>query len=180
MSETERVGFPRWASIRYQIPARGPAPPIEIHHHHGAPEGRKRIEQHLGRRLDWGDAGERQWKEHGGCLIVGTEGMLKSTEHNSSFTLLPEDQVQGLPGSAEDPAPFRKPRARVHGGLPGRPPTMSNFDYAGPLMEFLLLANVATLFRRNPGVSTRWPARSPTTDGANAALSRQYRNGWTL
>ena len=77
MSETERVGFPVWASARYEIPARGNLPPMELHHHYGAPAGRRQIEAHLGRQLDWGDAGERKWKEHGGCLIVGTEGMLK-------------------------------------------------------------------------------------------------------
>ena len=109
MSETERIGFPRWASIRYEVPARGPLPPIEFNHYYGAPEGRKRIEQHLGRRLDWGDAGERKWKEHGGCLIVGTEGMIQSTEHNTSFTLLPEKKFKGFEGP-----PKTLPRCQSH------------------------------------------------------------------
>ena len=39
MSETERIGFPRWASIRYEIPARGNLPPIEFNHHYGCPGG---------------------------------------------------------------------------------------------------------------------------------------------
>jgi hypothetical protein len=179
MSETERVGFPRWASIRYQIPARGSMPPIEIHHHHGAPEGRKRIEQHLGRQLDWGDAGERKWKEHGGCLVVGTEGMLKSTEHNSSFTLLPEDKFRDFQGP-----PQTLPRSGSHereftAACQGGPSTMSNFGYAGPLMEFLLLANVATLFGETLEFD---PLACKVTNHseANAALGRQYREGWTL
>lgn len=179
MSETERYGFPRWASIRYEVPARGQQPPIEFNHYYGAPEGRKRIEEHLGRQLDWGDAGERKWKEHGGCLIVGTEGMLKSTEHNSSFTLLPEDKFKDFQGP-----PQTLPRSGSHereftAACQGGPKTMSNFDYAGPLVEFLLLANVATLFGQTLEFD---PLACKITNHpeADAALRREYRKGWTL
>jgi len=179
MSETERLGFPRWASIRYEVPARGNLPPIEFNHYYGAPEGRKRIEEHLGRRLDWGDAGERKWKEHGGCLIVGTEGMIKSTEHNSSFTLLPEAKFAGFQGP-----PKTLPRSGSHereftAACKGGPKTMSNFDYAGPLVEFLLLANVATLFGQTLEFD---PLACKITNHseADAALRRPYRQGWSL
>jgi len=179
MSETELYGFPRWASIRYEVPARGDLPPIEFNHHYGAPEGRKRIEQHLGRQLDWGDAGERKWKEHGGCLIVGTEGLLKSTEHNSSFTLLPEDKFRDFQGP-----PQTLPRSGSHereftAACRGGPKTMSNFDYAGPLIEFLLLTNVATQFGQTLEFD---PLACKITNHpeADAALRREYRKGWTL
>jgi hypothetical protein len=179
MSETEPVGFPRWASIRYEIPARGNLPAIELNHHYGSPEGRKRVEKHLGRQLDWGDAGERKWKEHGGCLVVGTEGMIKSTEHNSSFTLLPEDKFAGFEGP-----PPTLPRSGSHereftAACKGGPRTMSNFDYAGPLIEFLLLANVATLF----GHALEFDplaCKVVNHPEADAALRREYRQGWSL
>jgi len=179
MSETERYGFPRWASIRYEVPARGDLPPIEFNHHYGAPEGRKRIEQHLGRQLDWGDAGERKWKEHGGCLIVGTEGMLKSTEHNSSFTLLPEAKFKDFQGP-----PQTLPRSGSHereftAACQGGPKTMSNFDYAGPLVEFLLLANVATLFGQTLEFDPL-ACKIVNHPEADAALRREYRKGWSL
>jgi hypothetical protein len=179
MSETERIGFPRWASIRYEVPARNDLPPIEFNHYYGAPEGRKRIEQHLGRRLDWGDAGARKWVEHGGCLIVGSEGMIKSTEHNSSFTLLPEAKFAGVQGP-----PKTLPRSGSHereftAACKGGPKTMSNFDYAGPLVEFLLLANVATLFGQTLEFD---PLACKITNHveADAALCRPYRPGWVL
>jgi len=178
-SETERIGFPRWASIRYEVPARGHLPPIELNHHYGAPEGRKRVEAHLGRRLDWGDAGERKWKEHGGCLIVGTEGMIQSTEHNSSFTLLPEARFAGFQGP-----PKTLPRSGSHereftAACKGGPKTMSSFDYAGPLVEFLLLANVATQVGQPLDFDP--PACKITNHPeADALLRREYRKGWTL
>ncbi|MHB0961148.1 MAG: Gfo/Idh/MocA family protein [Pirellulaceae bacterium] len=179
MSETERIGFPRWASIRYEIPARGNLPPIEFNHHYGAPEGRKRIEEHLGRRLDWGDAGERAWKEHGGCLVVGTEGMIKSTEHNSSFTLMPEAKFAGFEGP-----PQALPRSGSHereftAACKGGPKTMSTFDYAGPLVEFLLLANVATLFGHTLEFDPL-ACKVVNHPEADAALRREYRKGWSL
>lgn len=179
MSDIERLGFPRWASIRYELPARGNLPPIELHHHYGAPEGRRRVEEHLGRRLDWGDAGERKWKEHGGCLIVGAEGLLKSTEHNSSFTLLPEAKFAGFEGP-----PKTLPRSGSHereftAACKGGPPTMSNFDYAGPLVEFVLLANVATLFGQTLEFDPL-ACRVVNHSEADAALRREYRPGWSL
>ncbi len=179
MSEVERVGFPRWASARYEIPARGDLPPIDFHHYYGAQEGRQRVEAHLGRRLDWGDAGERQWKEHGGCLVVGTEGMIKSTEHNSSYTLLPEDKFAGAAGP-----PQTLPRSGSHereftAACKGGPATMSNFDYAAPLIEFLLLVNIATQCGQMLEFD---PLACQITNHpeADALLQREYRQGWTL
>ncbi len=179
MSETERIAFPRWSSIRYEVPARGDLEPIEFNHYYGAPEGRKRVEEHIGRRLDWGDAGERKWKEHGGCLIVGTEGMIKSTEHNSSFTLLPEDKFAGFEGP-----PQTLPRSGSHereftAACKGGPATMSNFDYAGPLVEFLLLANVATLVGETLEFDPLG-CKVVNHAAADAALRREYRQGWSL
>jgi hypothetical protein len=179
MSELERVGFPRWASLRYEVPARGAAPPIEFNHYYGAPAGRARVEEHLGRRLDWGDAGEKKWIEHGGCLIVGTEGMLKSTEHNSSFTLLPEDKFADFAGP-----PQTLPRAGSHereftAACKGGPQTMSSFDYAGPLIEFLLLANVATLFGE-PLEYDPVAGKIVNHAEANGALGYPHRDGWAL
>ena len=127
LSEIERLGFPRWESFRYEVPARGELPPIAINIHNGAAKTTKaarrrakRIEELIGRQLDWGDAGERHWKEHGGCLVVGTEGMIQSTEHNSSFVLLPEKKFADFKGP-----PQTLPRSGSHErewlrGLQGR------------------------------------------------------------
>ena len=179
MSELERVGFPSWSSIRYEIPSRGPLPACELQHHYGSETGRQRIEAHLGRRLDWGDAGERKWKAHGGCLIVGTEGMLHATEHNSSFTLLPEDKFANFEGP-----PPTLPRSGSHEreftlACKGGPPTMSHFGYAAPLVEFLLLANIATFTGQSLEFDPlKCQITAPTE--ANALLRREYRTGWTL
>jgi hypothetical protein len=179
MSEIERIGFPRWASIRYEVPARGDLPPIEFNHYYGALAGRKRVEDHIGRRLDWGDAGQRKWKEHGGCLVVGTKGMIKATEHNSSFTLLPEKdfvEFQGPPPTLTRSGSHEREFARA---CKGGPQTMSNFDYAGPLVEFLLLANVATQFEGHLEFDPL-ACKIVNHPEADTALAREYRKRWSL
>ena len=103
----------------------------------------------------------------------------RSTEHNSSFTLLPEAKFAGLEGP-----PKTLPRSGGHereftAACKGRAKTMSNFDYAGPLVEFLLLANVATLFGRTLEFD---PLACKITNDpeADAALRRGSRQGWSL
>ena len=179
VSEVERMGFPRWASLRYEIPARGDLPPVVVNWHNGAPGGRKRVEDLIGRRLDWGDAGAKKWKEHAGCLVVGTEGMIKSTEHNSSFTLLPAEKFAGFEGP-----PRTLPRSGSHErewirACKGGPPAMSNFDYAGPLAELVLLGNVATLVGRTIEYDPL-ACKVSNDKEADRALRREYRKGWSL
>ena len=57
---------------------------------------------------------------------------------------------------------------------------MSNFDYAGPLTETVVLGNVAM---RRPGKKLMWDAENlkVTNDNeANNYVRREYREGWTL
>ena len=56
---------------------------------------------------------------------------------------------------------------------------MSNFDYAGPLIEFLLLANVATQFGQTLEFDPL-ACKIVNHPEADAALRRQYRQGWSL
>ena len=100
----------------------------------------------MGKKLDWGDAGEKKWADHAGCLLVGTKGMLHSTGHNASFSLLPEADFKEF----KYPDPIL-PRGRGHeqewlDACKGGPAPMSSFEYASRLTEFNLLGNVATQF----------------------------------
>ena len=119
---------------------------MTIQWHNGYQPGRQRVEELIGRKLDWGDAGERKWKEHGGCLVVGTDGMLRATEHNSRIFLYPESRFADFDGP-----PRILPRSGSHerewiAACKVGPKAMSNFDYAGPLVELLMLGNIATQF----------------------------------
>ena len=179
VSEVTNDTFPRWESVRWALPERGELPPMTIQWHNGYQPGRRRVEELIGRKLDWGDAGERKWKEHGGCLIVGTDGMLRATEHNSRIFLYPESRFAEFEGP-----PPTLPRSGSHerewiAACKGGPKAMSNFDYAAPLVELLMLGNIATQFADvlefNPA-----SCQIANHQEANAALCREYRPGWKL
>ena len=174
--------FPRREVIHYDFPARGKMPPVRINWYNGpgqAPGPRGLIEKMMGRKLDWGDAGEKKWQDHAGCLLVGTEGMIHSNGHNTIFKLLPEDKFKDFEGP-----PQTLPRCRGHeaewlNACRGGPPAMSNFNYATPLTEFVLLGNIATL----SGQKIEYDPVSMkivNNPEANKAIRRQYREGWSL
>ena len=174
--------FPKWEIVRYDFGTRGEMPPVRINWYNGggqAPGPRGKIEEMMGRRLDWGDAGEKKWQDHAGCLLVGSKGMLHSTGHNTSYTLLPKDKFEDF-----RPPASSLPRSRGHerewlDACKGGPAAMSNFDYADPLAEFVLLGNVATQFE---GKIEFEPGQMKIVNNAEAndALRREYREGWSL
>jgi hypothetical protein len=181
VSEVDSDSLPKWEIVRYDVPARSDLPPVRITWFNGAgsPGQRQKVEDLMGRRLDWGDAGEKKWTDHGGCLIVGSKGLIHTTAHNATLTLLPAGQFKDFrpppPSLGQSPGHEREWLAACKGG----PPAASNFDYSGPLAEFVLLGNVATLF---PGPLEYDPALARVVghEKANAALRRDYRPGWTL
>ena len=182
VSGFHKATFPKWEIIHYDFPARADCPPVRINWYNGpgqAPAPRGLIENLMGRRLDWGDAGEKRWQDHAGCLLVGTKGMIHSTGHNMSFTLLPKDKFKDFQGP-----PHSLPRSRGHerewlDACKGGPAAMSNFDYAGPLTEFVLLGNVATLFEQKIEFDPL-AMKIVNVAEANEALRREYRKGWSL
>jgi len=178
--------FPRGEVIHYAFPARGDMPPVTVNWYNGGAQTmgwREPIEERLGRKLDWGDAGQKRWDDHAGVLLVGSRGMMHSNGHNTVMTLLPEKQFNPAPASGQDP-PSTLPRSRGHerewlDAVKGGPAAMSNFEYSGPLAEFLLLGNVATLVEGPIEFDTA-QCKITNNDKADAALRREYREDWKL
>ena len=56
---------------------------------------------------------------------------------------------------------------------------MSNFDYTGPLIEMLMLGNIATQFEGELEYDVS-SCKIVNHQEANAALRREYRAGWKL
>lgn len=171
--------FPKWEVIHYDIPARGDLPPVKITWSAGSQEMRKEVEERLGRKLDWGDAGEKKWQDYAGCLIIGSKGMMHLTGHNATFSMLPQAQFKEFVAP-----PPTLPRSRGHEmewivAAKGGPRALSNFDYAGPLAEFVLLGNLATLLEGKlefDPIKQEFAGRAD----ANALLGRERRKGWEL
>ena len=174
--------FPKWELVHYEIPARGTLPPVQLHWHNGRNNlgTREQIENLLGRKLDWGDAGDKKWVDHAGIIIVGTKGKLHANGHNTVFTLLPADEWKDFKGP--DPT---LPRSRGHeaewlDACKGGTAAWSNFAaYGSPLTQFVLLGNVATQVE---GQLAYDPAAGTFIQNAaaNALVKPDYREGWKL
>ena len=191
VSELETLSFPRWEVVRYDLPARGDMPPVKVHWYNGNPPGkRKLLEGILERPLDWGDAGQRKWRDWAGCLIVGQHGKIYANGHNATCSLLPaekfkdflrpDEKTKALAGPKPWLLPSHGPERDWFAACRGGPPGLSNFaEFSGPFLEFLLLGNVATQVRASLEFD---PAGGKVLNHsqADALLGREYRKGWSL
>ncbi|MHA3772201.1 Gfo/Idh/MocA family oxidoreductase [Verrucomicrobiota bacterium sgz303538] len=115
-----------------------------------------------------------------GRLLVGDKGFILGT------TVYPESRRKELPEIAKS-----IPRSGGHyvewaEACKGGNTAGSNFEWAGPLAETVLLGNVALRLQLREELTTRallWDAaalRFTNSDTANQFLKREYRKGWTL
>ena len=159
--------YPLAQVVRYEFGARGEQPPVTLTWSHGGvyPWRPKELEE--GRNLPIQ-----------GGLYIGDKGTML-LGHQAEPRLLPEERMKDFvkpePTLPRDIDHYAEWAAGCKGGR--RP--LSNFDYAGPLTEAVLLGNVA-LFA---GTKIVWDAehtKITNVPEANELLHYQYREGWTL
>jgi predicted dehydrogenase len=187
-SEVDEDSYPRWEIVQWEFPARGEMPPVIVNWYKGGADVlqnfgiRQKLEDIIGRKLDWGDAGEKKWRDWAGSLIVGTEGFIYGTGHSATIELLPREKFKDVDTKKPEKLPLsRGPEMDWFEACKGGPAPWSNFvDFAGPQAEFYLLGNVATLFPDEwleyeiaKGAIINHPE-------ANRHLRRIYRQGWEL
>ncbi len=179
-SSINRLSFPRWEIVTWEIPARGPLPPVTFTWYNGpAPEAREMIEPLISEAAS-GDEKEKSRLQFAGALIVGTKGRIHTTGHNATFRLLPEEQFREI--DTQRPVEVDSSRGHERDWLiacRGGKPAWANFDYASALNEFLMLGNVATQFE---GKLEFDPVAMKIAGNAeaNALLLPEYRQGWPL
>ncbi|HEY3281058.1 MAG TPA: Gfo/Idh/MocA family oxidoreductase [Armatimonadota bacterium] len=154
---------PLWAVIRYEFPRRGDMPELS---------------------LTWYDGGRRphrdlfpkgqNTKAGNGSLYIGDKGKLLIEEEEGNLVTF--GQFEG-----PDPVRHRPPghwKQWIESSKTGAP-TGSNFDYAGPLAESVLLGNVAL----RTGRKLEWDGadmRATNCPEAEEFLEPHYRKGWSL
>jgi predicted dehydrogenase len=166
--------YPLGSMVTYQFAARGDMPAVKVVWYDGGLRPPRPQGLPEGERL--GDNGR---------LLIGDQGFLLG-DRRGGDKLLPESRQKEY----QLPEPTL-PRSIGHhkewieaakGGKPGG----SNFDWAGPLTEVVLLGNVALrvqLRERLTRANLLWdPAGFKITNlpEANEYLQRPYREGWTL
>lgn len=162
---------PLAAMVRYYFPARGDMPPVKLFWYDGGllPEPPQELEAN--RELDPED----------GIIFVGDKGKMIVTGWGGEHPrLLPE----ALHRDYKRPAKTL-PRSIGHhkewiAACKGGSAPRSNFDFAGPLTEAVLLGSVCI---RNGGARLLWDAAKMefTNDtDASRLLHYAYRSGWSL
>ena len=120
----------------------------------------------------------------GGVLFIGDKGKLVAGCYGKSPRLIPDAKMKA----------FKRPEKtleRVPGGEQGHEkdwirackenkPACSNFDFSGPLSEMVLMGNLAVRFPNRRLLCDGEKMEVTNDKEANAAVSRQYREGWTL
>jgi predicted dehydrogenase len=161
-----------WASVvHYEFPARADLPPVKLHWYDGGilPERPEELED--GRKLPRED----------GMIFVGNKGkMLVTGWGGESPRLIPESKMQEY-----ELPPETLPRSIGHHqewieACKKGTATRSNFDFAGPLTEAVLLGLVSV---RLGGMKLYWDSENLSLKNcseANELLHYQYREGWTM
>ncbi len=166
--------YPVSSIITYQFPARGKMAPV---------------------KFMWYDGGLRPPRAQGipagavmgtnGILLIGDEGLLLSG-WDDGWHLYPEERAReyGSPPKklARSPGHHQEWIDACKGG----PAPGSNFDWAGPMTEAVLLGNVALRPQLREGLTRRplhWDSenlRFTNHDNASQFLGRPYRKGWEI
>ncbi len=161
--------YPLAATVTYHFPARGKMPPVKLTWYDGGlrPARPEELE-------------EGQLMGPTGRLLIGDKGKILGNK------IIPETKRQDY----KEP-PKSLPRSPGHyiewieackGGKPGG----SNFNWAGPLAETVLLGNVALRLQLREDLTRQkllWDApnlRFTNLPEANQFLRREYRQGWSL
>ena len=169
--------YPLASMITYEFPARGEMPPLKLIWYDGnlRPPRPPELEE------------DREMGTNG-HLLIGDKGKILSLrgQGRRGFELIPQSRAKEY----GDP-PKKLPRSIGHhkewieackGGKPGG----SNFDWAGPLTEVVLLGNVALHPEMREELTMKkllWDGpqmRFTNSDDANKFLRTEYRKGWTL
>jgi len=163
--------YPTKTIITWEFPARGNRAPVTVRWYDGDNRPPRPDELEAGRKLP----------DQGG-LYYGDKGTIM-LPHGGGPRLIPDSKMRGL----KMPEPWiRRSKAGANGhylewveACKGGPKPLSNFDYAGPLTEAILLGNIAA----KAGGKIQWDSKAMKVTNMpeiNQHLSRQYRKGWTL
>ena len=165
--------FPVAEIITYEFPARGTMPPAKLVWYDGGL---------LPARPEVLETGRRMGDDGGGCLFVGKAGMILCGTYGENPRLLPEKLMKEYKRPEKtiprSPGIHEEWIAAIKQGKK----SSTDFSYAGPLTEMMLLGNIALKMQEQRAV-LQWDAEKmefPNFPEANQFLHMEYRPGWEL
>jgi predicted dehydrogenase len=167
---------PWWSTITYEFPARGDQRPVKFLWYDGyrGPNGKESPQNLPPAEILEGEDPKR-W----GTVLVGEKGKMFFNRGRTDWLIKPESIFDSFAAP-----PMTLPRVENEdvewvSACKGGPAALSNFGYAGPFTEMVLLGNVAI----RVGKKVQWDAKNmscPNAPEADKFLRREYREGWTL
>ncbi len=166
--------YPLGSMVSFQFPARGDQPPVKVR---------------------WYDGGLRPPRPEvlkagnvmsaNGVMLVGDDGVIL-TDWDNGWRMFPDER-----GNEYGTPPKVLTRSPGHHeewiqACKGGPKAGSNFDWAGPLTEGVLLGNIALRSELRDDLTEKkllWDSEAFTFTNhvpANQFLRREYRNGWSV
>ncbi len=160
---------PKWEIITYQFPARGALPPVKLMWHDG---GKKPDRTLLG-------LGPNEKVPDNGSLFIGDKGKITCETYGGSPKFTPDSGVRefATPAKTLERSPGHyKEWIDACKGL--RANTGSNFEYACPFTEWVLLGNLAVLSQ----TLVEWDSANLRARNVDVShlVKGHYRSGWEV
>jgi predicted dehydrogenase len=162
--------LPLASTVHYKFPERNGRPPVELHWYDGGNLPPRPDELEPGEELDPED----------GVIFIGDNGKILVEGWGGNHPrLLPKARMDAFQPPPQTIPPSRGHHVEWIEASRGNGTTRSNFAFAGPLTESVLLGVVAVRTRR----TLEWDAanlRVTNVPEANAFIKKAYRTGWEL
>ncbi len=166
--------YPWGEVVTFEFPARGDMGPVKLTWSDGGLRPPRPAELEDGRMMG---------EEGGGCIFRGDKGVLMCSVYGENPRLIPETSMQAYKRPAKTIP--RSPGIReewIEAIKKGGKSTTDFADFAGPLTEVMLLANIAVRFQ-DKNQKLLWDgAKMEFTNlpEANEFVRTKYRTGWSL
>lgn len=163
--------LPPGGLITWEFGARGDMPPVTLRYYLGT-ANKKDLERpkHL--------EPKRKFDHGGNSYIIGETGTIMSRSHSQSGRIIPEVRMKevGMPSGSS----YRN-QGKGHFGnfvlaCKGTGKAMSNFEYAGPLSEMIVLGDIALM---HPNRTLEWDAKNmqiTNDEEANNSIFMRHEN----
>ncbi len=161
---------PSTSTIHYQFGTRKNMPPVKMTWYGGGLMPPRPDELEPGRELTGGG---------NGILFVGDKGKIMCPGWGGSPRIIPETKMRAYKRPPKTLARSKGHHRDWIDACKGGKPASSNFDYAGPMTEVILLGNVAL----RTGKKLAWDGpnmKATNAPEADRYIRPEYHNNWTL